>query len=243
MTERRQDSYSIRLEAAELARSREHPTQTANGDEQRYSGDQYFMSFTKGLPHNPDTALLHHARDFVEFRRAIDDGFIDPFSHQVRHGARYEITLSGSDYTDAEVTPPDNFRQWEAPTAGTAFELEGPDAQSVTMPPAPALLNADGEPNPELVFEIAEVYELAVLRDQPLTDLEDTGGNAAVTASLERLNALGYASNATGRPRQSGAGGTLTAQSAFRGSSPGVEVGPYLSQFLLIGNTDLNKGG
>ena len=29
----------------------------------------------------------------------------------------------------------------------------------------------------------------------------------------------------------------------FRGSSPGVEVGPYLSQFLLIGNTDLNGGG
>ncbi|MEO0837260.1 MAG: vanadium-dependent haloperoxidase, partial [Cyanobacteria bacterium J06642_3] len=25
--------------------------------------------------------------------------------------------------------------------------------------------------------------------------------------------------------------------------SPGVEVGPYLSQFMLIGNTDLNKGG
>ena len=53
MADRRQESYSFRLEAAELARSREHPVQKANGDEQRYAGDKYFMCFTKGLPHKP----------------------------------------------------------------------------------------------------------------------------------------------------------------------------------------------
>ncbi|NEP89951.1 MAG: bromoperoxidase, partial [Okeania sp. SIO2C2] len=80
MNERRQKSYSVRVEAAELARSRQHPTHQANGDEERYAGDQYFMSFTKGLIHNPNTGLLQDPRDFVEFRRAIDDGFIDPFT-------------------------------------------------------------------------------------------------------------------------------------------------------------------
>ena len=91
MTDRRQESYAVRLEAAELARGREHPTHQANGDEQRYAGGQYFMSFTKGLPHDPHTGLLQDARDFVEYRRAIDDGFIDPFTDRVRHGAKYKV--------------------------------------------------------------------------------------------------------------------------------------------------------
>ena len=56
-----------------------------------YAPDNYFMSFTKGLPHNPKTGLLQDPLDFVEFRRAIDDGFVDPFSDRVRHGARYEV--------------------------------------------------------------------------------------------------------------------------------------------------------
>ena len=99
MTDRRQESYAVRLEAAELARSRFHPEQKANGEEQKYAGDKYFMSFTKGLPHNPKTGLLADARDFVEYRRAIDDGFIDPFTERVRHGAKY--TVSDTD----EVNP------------------------------------------------------------------------------------------------------------------------------------------
>ena len=35
----------------------------------------------------------------------------------------------------------------------------------------------------------------------------------------------------------------LTPQTVFRGSSPGVEVGPYLSQFLLMGSPELNGAG
>ena len=35
---------------------------------------------------------------------------------------------------------------------------------------------------------------------------------------------------------------SITPQTVFRGSSPGVEVGPYLSQFMLIGNTDVLGG-
>lgn len=243
MTDRRQESHAVRLEAAELARSREHPAHHANGDEQRYAGDLYFMSFTKGLPHNPDTGLLHDPQDFVEFRRAIDDAFADPFSYRVHHGAHYSVQLVGDDYKATQCVPEKSYRQWEAPTAGTAFELQGPDAQAVSMPPAPPLLDANGCPNPELIFEIAEVYELALLRDQPLNDFENGSANVAVQDSLKRLNALGYAQSPIGRPRKLGSNGELTAQTVFRGSSPGVEIGPYLSQFLLIGNTDLNGGG
>ena len=243
MSDRRQDSYAVRLEAAELARSRQHPTHKANGDEQRYAGANYFMSFTKGLPHNPKTGLLQESQDFVEFRRAIDDAFIDPFSDKVRNGARYNVVEQKEGYAVVlNPCPPNNFRQWEAPTAGVVFELQGPDPQAVTMPPAPPL-TIGGAANPELVLEMAEVYELAVLRDQPLNDFESGCSNPAIAASLDRLNGLDYIGNQTGRPRKVGDCGELDAQTVFRGSSPGVDVGPYLSQFMLIGNRDRNQGG
>ncbi|NEP17091.1 MAG: vanadium-dependent haloperoxidase [Leptolyngbya sp. SIO4C1] len=240
MSDRRQEAYAIRLEAAELARSRDYPTHHANGDEQRYANDRYFMSFTKGLPHDPHTGLLAEAQDFVEFRRAIDDGFIDPFTDRVRHGARYKVENGAVvPETDAQLTQ--SFRQWEAPTAGVVYELQGPDCQAVTMPPAPPLL-ANNQANPELIFELSEVYELAVLRDQPFSAFETGQATSQVSGAVDRLNALGYVQNQTGRPRKVGSQGKLDAQTVFRGSSPGVEVGPYLSQFLLIGNPDLSGG-
>ena len=56
--DRRQESYRIREEAAELARSRVHPIHRANGDEQRYADEYYPMSFTKGLEHDEETGLV-----------------------------------------------------------------------------------------------------------------------------------------------------------------------------------------
>ncbi|MEO1376430.1 MAG: vanadium-dependent haloperoxidase [Cyanobacteria bacterium J06635_10] len=248
MSDRQQKSFDVRVKAAELARSRQYPEHTANGEEQKYAGDKYFMSFTKGLPHNPDTGLIADAQDFVEYRRAIDDGFIDPFTDKVRHGAKFKV--NGND----EVKPEEDsellkdFRQWEAPTAGVVFDLQGPDAQAVTMPPAPPLIDADGEVNQELVFEMAEVYELAILRDQPFNAFEKGSGDKDIQDSIKRLNKLEYIENQTGRPRKTverrrRPEARLNLQTVFRGSSPGVEVGPYISQFLLIGNTDRNQGG
>ncbi|NER22835.1 MAG: vanadium-dependent haloperoxidase [Symploca sp. SIO1C2] len=241
MKERRQKSFSVRVEAAELAKSRQYPSHQANGDEQRYAGgDKYFMSFTKGLIHNDQTGLLQDPRDFVEFRRAIDDGFIDPFTDRVRHGAKYQVV---NDRIKEEKDPDKlaNFRQWEAPTAGVVHELEGPDPQGVTMPPAPPLLDATGNTNPELIFEMAEVYELAIIRDLPLNSFENNGtADAKLQGSIERLNQLDYIKEQNGRPRKVNPEGELDAQTVFRGSSPGVEVGPYLSQFLLIGNKSIN---
>ena len=239
MNERRQKSYSIRVDAAELARSRQHPTHQANGDEERYAGARYFMSFTKGLIHNPNTGLLQDPRDFVEFRRAIDDGFIDPFTDRVRHGAKYKV-VNGNIVEEENPNFLDGFRQWEAPTAGVVHDLEGPDAQAVTMPPAPPLLDSCGNTNLELIFEMAEVYELAILRDCPFNDFEKGQKNPDLRASIGRLNKLGYVQNQNGRPRKVNRKGRLDRETVFRGSSPGVEVGPYLSQFLLIGNKAVN---
>ncbi|MEO0430239.1 MAG: bromoperoxidase [Cyanobacteria bacterium J06656_5] len=240
MSDRRQESYAVRLEAAELARGRQHPEHKANGDEQRYAGAQYFMSFTKGLPHNEDTGLLQDPQDFVEYRRAIDDGFIDPFTDRVRHGAKFKVDKNGDVINEPSQDIIDKLRQWEAPTAGVVYELQGPDAQAVTMPPAPPLMDGS-DVNPELALEMAEVYELAIVRDQPFNAFEGGQYNAEIDGAIKRLNALNYVKNQTGRPRKVNCKGEFDFQTVFRGSSPGVEVGPYLSQFLLIGNTDVNQ--
>ena len=227
---RREAAFDARVSAAKLAHGRSHAEHHANGDEQRYSAAHYPMSFTKGLNHDSGTGLVANSSDFAAFRLAIDEGWIEPFTMRV-----------------PVPTPPDGVmrRKWEAPTAGVVYDLQGPDAQAVTMPPAPALCSE------ELTFEMAEVYELALLRDLPLTRFDADGGTgvAALNASITRMNALAYAQNGFGgRPRKTDANGTIIRQTAFRGSSPGVEAGPYLSQFMVIGSrnqagtTDLKDG-
>ncbi|MDJ0804328.1 MAG: vanadium-dependent haloperoxidase [Desulfobacterales bacterium] len=208
---RQRDAMRIRISAAEMAADRPHPIHHANGDEQRYASANYPMSFTKGLAHEPSTGLVADPQAFESFRTAVDEGYSDAFTTSVRASA-------------------DKARAWEAPTAGVVYELSGPDPQAVTMSPAPALGTL------ELAYEMAEVYELALIRDVPLIDLAEGTTNTAVLDAVSRLNAIGYALDGTdGRPRLN-SGGDVTPQNVFRGSSPGVDIGPYLSQFMLIGN-------
>jgi hypothetical protein len=211
--QRRLTAQRVREDAAALAAGRAHPQHQANGDEQRYASANYALSFTKGLDHDATTGLLNDARDFEAYRAAIDNGFVEAFTRLV------------------PVPRAERRRKWEAPTAGIVYELQGPDAQAVTMPPAPTLCSD------ELTFEMAEVYELALLRDVPFNAFDQGGGSADLTAAIGRLNSLPYAQDGfQGRPRKTDSNGNLDRQTAFRGSSPGVDQGPYLSQFMLIGN-------
>ena len=104
------------------------------------------------------------------------------------------------------------------------------------MAPAPELCSD------ELTFEMAEVYELALLRDVPFNQFDQASGCAALTDAIGRLNRLEYARNGfQGRPRITNKNGELDRQTVFRGSSPGVDEGPYLSQFMVIGNNTPNS--
>ena len=203
----------FREDAAKLALEREHPPHKANGDEQRYASANYAMSFTKGLEHDEVTGLLREPEDFEAFRTSIDNGFVEAFTK------------------DVAVPRDEPRRQWEAPTAGLVFELQGPDPQAVTMPPAPPLCSD------ELTFEMAEVYELALLRDVPFNTFDQGGGSTELDNAIKRMNDLAYAkAGFDGRPRKTDANGNLDRQTVFRGSSPGVDKGPYLSQFMVVGN-------
>ncbi len=160
---------------------------------------------------------------------------------------------------------PVNVRAWESQSAGLAFELEGPDAQAVTMPPAPAL------GSPELTAEIGEVYVQALLRDVPfhafsagVMGLKGTPDPSKVSnqtylnglqskiADVEKVNTLtekltdldwfsnkdlklSYVEESRRKNRQN-----PRPVNAFRGITKGDDIGPYLSQFLLVGNTGIN---
>ncbi len=229
---RKLQAKRVRQEAAELASSRSNVEHEANGDEQRYAQANYAMSFTKGLEHSSKSGLINDPRDFEAFRKAIDEGFVGPFTSDV-------------------PVPEEKKRAWEAPTAGVVFDLEGPDPQAVTMAPAPALGSL------ELAYEMAEVYELATLRDVPFAAFEDCpstvalGGETAAKIEQDclersycRLNGIAKQEDQVDwRKRKFDGRGSLSAQTAFRGSSVGVELGPYLSQFLLIGNPQPSLGG
>lgn len=219
MTDYRQvTAKQVRETASQMAYDRVHPVHQSNGDEQRYATANYAMSFTKGLEHSSQNGLIQNANDFKAFRAAIDNGYVDAFTTSVP-SAR------------------DKIRQWEAPTAGLVYDLQGPDSHAVTMAPAPAL-GTD-----ELAYEMAEVYELALLRDVPLSEFNDASGNTDVAATVARLNNISYdITGADGRPRKN-VNGNITAQTAFRGSSPSVEHGPYLSQFMLLGNKSIAGDG
>ncbi|MEL7470351.1 MAG: vanadium-dependent haloperoxidase [Pseudomonadota bacterium] len=232
--DRAESAYRLRVEAAAKARHRVHPEHKANPDEDRYAAAHYPMSFTKGLRHDPQLGIVNDPDltadgsntpvAFEAFRAAIDAGFVEPFTTRV--------PVPDTLHNAKDKCP---RRKWEAPTAGVVYDLEGPDAQAVTMPPAPELCSD------ELAFEMAEVYELAMLRDVPLSSFDYDGGAGAplLNAAVTRLNKTAYAgAGFKGRPRKTDENGNLDRQTVFRGSAPGVENGPYLSQFLWIGGRD-----
>ncbi|MEM6428464.1 MAG: vanadium-dependent haloperoxidase [Deinococcota bacterium] len=256
-TYRREDALNIRKTAAKLAADRSHPRHVENGDEQKFrradGTPSYLANFTKGLPHDCNTGLVMSSADYEQFVRAIDSGdprdFIDtPLGPTPENTWKSSKAQTGAKDEEGNEIPVD-VRAWESQSAGLTFDLQGPDAQAVTMPPAPALDSA------ELTAEMAEVYAQALLRDAPFTDIVSGSGSVTVGGSsvsvsdiLTELNKLEWFAGsgqltlseltpAELRRKR----GPLTLQNAFRGVTQGDDIGPYISQFLLAGNTGINS--
>lgn len=216
------ESQIRRDEASQRAKDRPHLLHL-NNQEERLDG--FPGNFRKGLIHDPDTGFLKDDRDYQAYRQAILSGLPEA--------------------VDAVRTPNvPNRRRWESPSAGFVFDLEGPDAQAITMPPAPAL-GSD-----ELNAELAEVYAMAALRD---TEFSAFATDTDVQSWIGRLNAFPWfcepperrcertytldevfgseAGLRLGRKRAQ-----ITPQNLFRGVTTGDDKGPYISQFLLVGN-------
>ena len=261
--QRQQAALDIRVEAAHIAHERAHPDEhVANDDERRYVNTEgektYLMNFTKGLKHDARIGLVASPEHYRQFVRGIDSGDPDEFEN---------TPLGPGFVVDADEEPPHcqvrpdwksekgntrgseggpvSIRAWESAGAGLTFDTQGPDAQAVTMRAAPPL-GSD-----ELTAEMGEVYTQALLRDIPLATLyaqsEDSqtedGYRARAKQLIRHLNQLPFfqpqklsAYSAVAPPR-----GPLTLDNAFRGFTPGDQVGPYLSQFMLTGTTGVNS--
>ncbi|MEM1122816.1 MAG: vanadium-dependent haloperoxidase [Bacteroidota bacterium] len=225
--QRREASRDRRIEAAQLAYDRGIVDHLDNGDEQL---PRKLMSFTKGLPHDATTGLIVDENHFDTFvtgicsgdPAAIDDTPLGPTEDFADLGLndRLSYWLSNKGQTANKL------RGWESASAGLTFDLQGPDAQAVTMPPAPKL-GSD-----ELTAEMAEVYCQAILRDIPFTRF---ASDSLVRDCVNSLNQLPYFQEAQ-RNNQ-----FLTLQNAFRGFTAGDLVGPYISQFLLAGSRGLGR--
>lgn len=233
---RRNAAFDIRLRTAMQARDSTYSGDdghVTNGDEARFPLS-LLGTFTKGLPHARDTSLLLDRSAFDLFVRGIDTG---DFSH-------IESIPLGPDpagdnaFNNSAIAAGAAVRGWESMAAGLNFTLEGPDAQRVTMPPAPQIDSV------ELGYELSESYWMALCRDVPFTEFVNSELVAAATRSMSahkwlsddaELQALLTPAETSRRNLELRNGDGITLDSVFKGVLNGDDVGPYLSQFLLIG--------
>ena len=213
---RHTEAFEVRVEASKLAFINPHPDHLNNGEEAQYRTPSpagplsYIANYSKALPHN----LIGEVRPaaYRALLRALDSENPDDFE-QVPLG----LPASGRRLTN--------------PQAGLAFDLEGPDAHALAIPPVPRI------DRPQNSAEMAELYWMALLRDVSFRDYgtgagTDGGPNNTVDAAASLTNDF----TAFTGPRDPA--GNVTPATLFRGIAPGDGVGPYVSQFLLIGNAD-----
>jgi hypothetical protein len=199
--ERRLSAREVREQAVALAAGRRHDEHANNDDEVNYPTPRFVGSYSKSLQH--DALGDPEPGSYATLLRALESR--DPADFE-------EIALASP--TALKLTNPQ---------AGLAFDIAGPDAQALTLPPAPRF---DSE---VAAHEMGELYWMAVARDVAFINYaSDAVIGAAATAMGGEF------------PRF---GGTVpvTRANLFRGIYPGEQVGPYVSQFLLKGNTDSRK--
>lgn len=196
---------------------------------------QYPASYTKGLPHDPQTGLgdpdvycllltalaTGEPQDFEDVRPlGCEARMLDECR---RRGLCEPCTDPPVDPCNPDATPqppgvPPPQRQLENPQAGLAFELEGADPQALFLPPAPCFASV------QAAAEMAELYWMALARDVPYIRYDT---DPLIAQAIDDLNNNFFIALSPYH------GGPLTPQTVFRGPTAGDKKGPYLSQFLV----------
>src|SRR5260370_20465937 len=188
---RLEQCFQMRMNAARNDRAAGMPVQIANGDESRYSSR--IGNYSKGLPHNAIGEVDQTA--YQSLLKAVSTGNPQDFDRIVMGGSVKLVD----------------------PQSGLAFDMEGLDSHQFRIDTPPALASA------ERAGEAVEVYWMALLRDVNFADYATSPLALAASAALSPLSAFRG-------PKQ---GNQVTAQTLFRGFTPGDVTGPYVSQFLL----------
>ena len=238
---REQQSFEVRVQAARLARDRDNVKQTPRGDDTRTKVGTY----TKGLPHVLNTGVLENPPDLDLFVKAIDTGdFADiraiPLGPRGPKNDRFVSGIAkGNGKPGAGKGGIVDVRAWESMAAGNAFDLQGPDSQSVAMPPHPAL---DSE---ELIAEMTEIYWMSLCRDVPFSAFDNNGRIGKAVDDMNETKWVQFKKNPPRRlskEERARLRGPFNRGTVFRGVLEGDNIGPYLSQFLLCGTNGI-KGG
>jgi hypothetical protein len=104
------------------------------------------------------------------------------------------------------------------PRACYAFDLVGTDSHATHLEPPPAFDSA------RMAVEMAELYWQALLGDVPFRHYQS---DPLATAAITDLNGFFEALNPAAGPK-------LIVDTLFRGETAGGQIGPYISQFLLL---------
>jgi hypothetical protein len=190
---RRYQAYKYRKDTAKNNFYRPIEPSVSNGDEKKYC-PVYFANFTKALPH--DSLGQVDPKAYRSLLKAVKSGNPKDYNR---------IILGGS----VKLTNPQ---------AGYGFDLEGRDAQALSIPPAPRFSSR------EEAGEIVENYWMALTRDIPFSDYPTNPLIAEACADLTQLRKFKGAK----------INGIVTPETIFRSDIPGVLVGPYISQFFYL---------
>ena len=163
----KRDPKGVRIRAAELSTANGFENHKANTDKD----PPYIFNFTKGIEHGLNGLLVNPAEfdDFVVGTEHHEPLYFE--KADLYHGTFRTENISGHPETKV-------YRQWESPTAGHAYVLEGPDPHALTMPPAPEVGSA------EFAAEMAELYQMALSRDWPVAAFMD----AKLVGALKKID-------------------------------------------------------
>jgi hypothetical protein len=229
---RRDRAIQIRVDAALLANPDLFNEQTPNSDEETYrTADTRWSralgNYSKGLPHSAVT-------DNTPTPGEVDAQAYDAFVKTLIYGK----PVSFESIPVNALTDQGRYRKLIDPQSGLCFDLEGPDPQALSLPPAASISSA------EAAGEMAELYWMAVLRDVPFDDFAKEPGDPSLQradgpelAQRAAADLSRYAKFVEALKREK-----VTAKTLFRSDSAGADRGNYVSQFLLIGNSDAKLG-
>lgn len=247
--------YDLRKEIAEISANLPQASNPNNGEEGTYPNYPYQANYSKGLEKDlsggRSDPLATSYRDYItildEARRNVSSRFS-------------QIRLGGNQSSPPNCACQDNrpARKQTNPQAGLAADLQGTDPQAVntvglffnpseSIRPAPRIdQNASGTRTKahENAAEMIELYWMSLLRDLPFKSYYTPNStlpgkpaaypNVTPKMAADDLNVL-RSFFAEKYPTDSS--GNVTSNTIFRGSAFGDNVGPFLSQYLLRGNT------
>ena len=204
----REKAYQVRLAAAKANRDIPIPPHPTNGDEAKYANK--IATDTRGLPHNQLGEV--DLKAYQSLINALNSG--DPNEYE-------KIILGGK-------------RKLVQPLTPLAISLNGLNTCQLAIPVPPTLDSA------EQGAEFLEIAWQQLLQDVPFSEFRNDTTNPLILAAVKDLNRL----SAFKGPKQNG---RVTPELLFRGTAiyvdasgrtayhtlPGVDVGPYVSQFLL----------